>query len=109
MPAAESVRPIRIQRRRTRGFDMQACSSDGRPVVYVGRPSKWGAARADDPKFILRANARRIFLEIYRSELLKAIAEDPTCLEPLRDKHLACWCPLDQSCHADILLDLANA
>ena len=21
---------------------------------------------------------------------------------------LACWCPLDQPCHADILLDIAN-
>ena len=22
---------------------------------------------------------------------------------------LACWCPLDQPCHADVLLELANA
>lgn len=21
---------------------------------------------------------------------------------------LACWCPLDQACHADVLLELAN-
>jgi hypothetical protein len=27
----------------------------------------------------------------------------------LRGKNLACWCPLDQPCHADVLLDLANA
>lgn len=26
----------------------------------------------------------------------------------LRGKNLACWCPLDQPCHADVLLDLAN-
>ncbi len=26
----------------------------------------------------------------------------------LRGKNLACWCPLDQRCHADILLELAN-
>ena len=26
----------------------------------------------------------------------------------LRGKDLACWCPLDQPCHADVLLDLAN-
>jgi hypothetical protein len=24
-------------------------------------------------------------------------------------KNLACWCPLDQPCHADILLELANS
>ena len=27
----------------------------------------------------------------------------------LRGYHLACWCPLDGPCHADILLTLANS
>jgi len=26
----------------------------------------------------------------------------------LRGKNLACWCPLDRPCHADVLLELAN-
>lgn len=26
----------------------------------------------------------------------------------LRGRNLACWCPLDQPCHADVLLELAN-
>lgn len=26
----------------------------------------------------------------------------------LRGHDLACWCPLDQPCHADVLLELAN-
>lgn len=26
----------------------------------------------------------------------------------LTGKDLACWCPLDKSCHADVLLELAN-
>lgn len=26
----------------------------------------------------------------------------------LAGRDLACWCPLDQPCHADVLLDLAN-
>lgn len=30
-------------------------------------------------------------------------------LETLRGKNLACWCPLGQPCHADVLLELANA
>ncbi|MDT7935250.1 MAG: DUF4326 domain-containing protein [Sphingomonadaceae bacterium] len=29
-------------------------------------------------------------------------------LRVLRCKNLACWCPLDQPCHADVLLELAN-
>lgn len=26
----------------------------------------------------------------------------------LRGKNLACWCQLDQPCHADVLLEIAN-
>lgn len=33
--------------------------------------------------------------------LQKAIAQ-------LRGKDLACWCPVDQPCHADVLIELAN-
>lgn len=29
-------------------------------------------------------------------------------IHELRGKNLACWCPLDQPCHADVLLELAN-
>ena len=28
--------------------------------------------------------------------------------QELGGKNLACWCPLDQPCHADVLLELAN-
>jgi hypothetical protein len=30
-------------------------------------------------------------------------------LTPLRGKDLACWCPLAHPCHADVLIELANA
>ena len=30
-------------------------------------------------------------------------------LPELRRKTLCCWCPLDQPCHADVLLEIANA
>ena len=33
----------------------------------------------------------------------------PDTLAELRGKNLACWCALDQPCHADVLLELANA
>lgn len=34
--------PIRIQRKRTAGYNMQSQSPDGRPVVSCCRPGKWG-------------------------------------------------------------------
>jgi hypothetical protein len=30
-------------------------------------------------------------------------------LPELAGRDLACWCPLDQPCHADVLLEIANA
>jgi hypothetical protein len=37
----------------------------------------------------------------------KALAADAR--EALRGRNLACWCPLDGPCHADVLLEIANA
>jgi hypothetical protein len=36
------------------------------------------------------------------------VALEPSKIELLRGMDLACWCPLDQPCHADVLLELAN-
>lgn len=40
-------------------------------------------------------------------EMPKLPASKPS-LDSLRGKNLACFCPLDQPCHADVLLELAN-
>lgn len=36
-----------------------------------------------------------------RAEILARLGE-------LRGRHLACWCPLNGPCHADVLLEYAN-
>jgi hypothetical protein len=46
----------------------------------------------------------------YRGDLLAGrltIAPDDVKLE-LRGRDLACYCPLDEPCHADVLLEVAN-
>lgn len=54
-------------------------------------------------------------VRLFREWIEGCIAADyphPECtlaaLEELRGKNLACWCALDQPCHADVLLELAN-
>jgi hypothetical protein len=44
----------------------------------------------------------------YRSDILDQLTRGAVDLSPLRGHDLACWCPLDQPCHADVLLELAN-
>jgi hypothetical protein len=86
----------RIQRKRTKGWKMPL------NTVYVGRPSKWGNPFKVEHKdgLIFREAAIRMYERHLKNELIK----DPHFLDPLKGKDLACWCPLDKPCHADVIL-----
>jgi hypothetical protein len=84
----------RVQRSRQRGTRLP----DG--AVYVGRPTKWGNPFTHGPVEQVVA--------AYRQWLGREIMRGNLDLGELRGKTLACWCPLDQPCHADVLLELAN-
>lgn len=96
---------VRIQRKRTKGWKMPA------NTVYVGRPTKWG-----NPFVVGKpggAFSRKVMDQRHAWQLYRSIAFDNEKLvaaaqAELRGKNLACWCGLDQECHADILLELAN-
>jgi hypothetical protein len=54
-------------------------------------------------------------VEMYRLRMLRLDMHNVGRGEPftvvrdeLAGKDLACWCPLDQPCHADVLLEMAN-
>jgi hypothetical protein len=94
-----SAQPKRIQRKRTKGWKMPE------NAIYVGRPTKWG-----NPFMVDEHNPPRACVGQFRLHMEK-ILERPAereLLKTLRGKDLACWCPLDQPCHADVLLELAN-
>lgn len=62
--------------------------------------------------FETQAEAVGKSVELYRWRMTDAPMASCVALREdmpkLRGKNLACWCPLDQPCHADVLLDLAN-
>jgi hypothetical protein len=89
--------PKRIQRRRTRGWKMPA------DAVYVGRPTRWG-----NP-YPIAEYGRELALANFRRRIVGLQAINALDLSELRGKDLACWCRLDQSCHADVLLEIANS
>jgi len=73
-----------------------------RNTVYVGRPTKWGNPFSE-------IFAPEMAVKLYRkSHQLRYLIKSKQILE-LKGKNLACWCPLDKPCHADILLKFANA
>ncbi len=88
------MKPHRVQRKRTKGWRMPP------NTIYVGRPTKWGNPyRFEDVGFSLSQ-----FIDLIDLKL----SNDPHLLDELRCKNLACWCRLDQPCHADILLAMSN-
>ena len=116
--------PRRIQRRRTAGYRLP----EG--AVYVGRPTKWGnpfeigePVDRDSPlwPFIAEqlpggASGLQSVKPLQRDAVVAAhgwwFVEQPHLMlavaEELGGRDLACWCPLDVPCHADMLLAMAN-
>lgn len=115
----------RIQRRRTKGWRMP----EG--AMYVGRPGSFGNPYKVGEFYILGdifafpiPTARSVEGDIATGVWVQrchtaeqavvwfrewaVYAFGPAELERLRGKDLACWCPLLEPCHADVLLELAN-
>jgi hypothetical protein len=117
--------PQRIRLRRTKGWR----KPDG--AIVVARPSKWGnpfvvgewitpddprwewLVTPDDPPSLTLAGFARV--RLMRETAVKVygwwLIQQPDlmlALHELTGHDLACWCRVDQACHADVLLDLAN-
>lgn len=101
------MKPKRIQRKRTKNWRMPD------NCVYVGRPTKWGNPyRVTDEDYF---NDPQKCVDAYRSLLerneiffVKNDLYMPLDPKELRGKDLACFCPLNAPCHANLLLELAN-
>jgi len=109
--------PQRIQRTRIpkRGYILADGSAYTGQPVYVGRPGPWGnpftvaefgTAAVAVARFEQHLRVRRNPFPGW-TDLIEYPADDEI-RRALAGRDLACWCPLDQPCHADVLLKLAN-
>ena len=115
--------PVRIQRSRI----TKQVSPNGLPIVYVGRPGKWGNPfRVEQMgKEIWRVKTgnpdlfdiilRHYYFEYETKQEAVDVAVEcfriyikNTLVDELKGKNLSCWCSLKCKCHADVLLKLAN-
>jgi hypothetical protein len=106
--------PVRVQRSRAKGWEVPP------NTVYVGRPTAWGNPFVVNPAMTPghRCGHDRWFVPTAEDavECFRLMLNSPgpyadgvrAEIPELRGKNLACWCPLDQPCHADVLLELAN-
>jgi Domain of unknown function (DUF4326) len=101
--------PHRVQLRRTKGWRMPP------NTVKVDRSTRYGNPfRVGDPGIPdVRSSIDRFKAALRSGELTRGNPDSPFhaahLRAALRGRNLACWCPLDGPCHADILLRIANA
>ena len=114
IPDTSKMAPSRIQLRRTKGWRIP----EG--AVVCTRPGGRGNPFAHPDPAIAQRMFRVWLLGTCRSAPLfdcrvalpdlatrrRAILDT---MGELRGRDLACWCPLDHPCHADVLLEIANA
>lgn len=95
--------PRRIQLRQGRMLPLRAVKVDrnskfGNPFMGAGAVEEFRAELARAGGF--RPHGRFRFVGLVTVDDIR---------RELRGRNLACWCPLDRPCHADALLEIANA
>ena len=93
--------PVRIQRKRTKDWRMPP------GAVYVGRPTIWGNEYRVGEHGTTEECVQK-YRELQMNPSHAADISRRYIQQELRGKDLACWCPLDRPCHADVLLEIAN-
>lgn len=98
------MKPIRVQLSRRKGWRMPA------NTVSVARPTKYGNPHSVGYCYECRVDhTREEAVAKFRALLSEFV---PSQFAELRGKNLACWCKLGklgEPCHADVLLEIANA
>lgn len=110
--------PRRIQLSRKKGWRMPE------NTVKVDRSTKWGNpfVKHGDGYAMDAQMAVALFTQMLREhgtwspiplpwpkgKIPREWTTSDDVRQELRGKNLACWCALDQPCHADVLLEVAN-
>lgn len=99
------TKPHRIQLSRKKGWT----KPDN--TVVVARPTKWGNPFVPGKDGVAdRETAVRLFREgTARPGWAIGTMTAESVRRELRGRNLACWCSPGGPCHADVLLDIANA
>ena len=90
--------PLRLQRKRTKGFRLPA------HTICVTRPSRWG-----NPYRVGQDGTAHECVDRFWECFVQDVAYRADVKTALVGKNLACYCSLTAPCHADVLLQWANS
>lgn len=115
------MKPVRIQRKRIKGWRKPPNTVDVTRSTKLGNPFRvggyfnigkggngwvWLESLRPDDRFTLVRDAKHA-VEMYRT-YRERYPLKPAEIEELRGKNVMCWCAVGQPCHGDVLLELAN-
>ena len=124
---SQTTKPQRVQRKRAKGWrmpDNTVCvdrtTGFGSPFPIASGTSTgvdgikkiWMVGTWSGPAMWVRGSkteAAEISVKAFRAWFEKQETLQEKARLVLRGKNLACWCAPDQPCHADVLLECANA
>jgi hypothetical protein len=104
--------PDRIQLSRAKGWRLPP------NTVVVARPSRWGnpfkvgdRVQVDPAGPVAVCFSQAQAVQAYRDLIMTDMMSSfrAKVIAELRGKTLACWCKPGTPCHADVLMELANA
>lgn len=125
------MKPIRVQRKRTKGYKLPentVCVTRpgkyGNPFIIVGDmiylnvkfrrktlyPGRfWQMGNQQDCVNLFRHLLTGAFNNTHDSDIAYWVNHFANIdKDELRGKNLACWCALDKPCHADVLLEMLS-
>jgi hypothetical protein len=98
--------PLRIQRKRTKGFKHPIGTK------FVTRPSKFGNPFESAESFAAWLESGDVASDLLKPMTPEELTERRQWImanvDTLRGKLIACFCKLNDPCHADILARIAN-
>jgi hypothetical protein len=117
---AYQAHPLRLQRKRTKGYRLPEGAISATRPSFLGNPFTLEGCRqagfqgTDDELRLRCVEAFKVWLGPHwrenwdgeESERRRQAILD--ALPSLKGKQLACWCPLTRACHCDVILNLAN-
>jgi hypothetical protein len=101
--------PERIQLSRRKGWRMPPGAKKVDRSTRWGNPFVVGAPGVPDVATAVARFRHAMEHEDFADATLRAQFSREHVRRQLAGLDLACWCPLDGPCHADVLIDIANA
>jgi hypothetical protein len=96
--------PVRFQLSRRKGWKMPP------GTVNVARPGKYGNPhRVGFCPVCGVEHTREEAIAEFRAEIEASPEWQARIREQLAGKNVACWCHLNEACHGDVLVEVANA